>query len=857
MNFSNLKRRELILPSGKRNVRISYLDSGAEAEPLLLLHGLFPQGAESFRALTESLPDSMRIIAPDFPGFGRSEHCDPADLPEFFHAMLLQEFIRVLGLEQLRIAAHYCGATAALAALFAPALHGRIKSLALIAAALPGCPPSPFAGLLASADPELQPLRRHADRRLDAYLLLREYYADPAAITDAVIDSTAAGLAAENAVECLSFCAGLPFGADPADFRRRLGGLDFPSLILWGDKDSFAPLEHGFELHRLLPHSAVRIVPNCGHAPHLEAPGQTAEVLSDFFAACDGAEAAHFDLSRTVGELELSADIQETAAKSRPAAQKPPKLKFRKLFDHWTIGTITLLAFIKVLQFLKFCGMRGQENGWRAATGIFLRNEYSKFLLGSFRLRYCPEYLKPASHAEAKIQLIRRLGEFLRQQGDYYWAVRPGLLKLSRRKVFFIDIVEAEYDDAGKIVRLIPHFDNRQQSFHALSPAGIEAGINLFIHEYNRLRGSSERVRAQELGWRLAYRMRRLRGLGVPARIETRLLIDRLMTATFIHFEFDCDETLRRRLRTPALNKRRHPGWGLLNIFCRFTSDLSETDLWFQYHHVPVDGVPMQEILEKLKDQWGTAGSIMFPALDSTEARPEVIYCGDRVFRARVYVEFAPLLKLRSYLNSRYCALMEGPATVAGMVIWGMMHHEYFRDGKMLFPVDLAEPEEVSNERELSLVFIRPARYYYPDRKLGSFVLFQREFNRRIAATRLRRSESYELLELYSMINPIFYYIARYFMPESTAEMLGSMGLSIIKNADVFVSPLSDLQFHGFMAIGNLCVPTADGRTAGCVSICARRDVIKYYIRALAELGRYAEFLDLDADELAAAPKKG
>ncbi|MGE4301554.1 MAG: alpha/beta fold hydrolase [Victivallaceae bacterium] len=846
MNFSSLIRRELILPLGERNVRISYLDSGTEAEPLLLLPGLLPQGAASFRPLIGEFPDEFRVIALDFPGFGHSEHCDLSTMPEFFPAVVLREFIQVLGLENLRIAAHYCGAAAALAALFVPALRGRIKSLALIDAALPGCTPSPFAAQLASADPKIQPLCRHADPRLSAYLLLREYYADPAAITDAAVEAASEALACPNAVECLAFCASLPFGGDPADFRRRLTGIDIPILILWGEKDSFSPLDHAFELHRLLPRSTVRIISGCGHAPQMEAPRETAGILTAFFASCDGRPSRQFDPSRTVAELDIPAEPSPAAKTPKPATHMPEGLRFRKLFDRWNVGTITLLVFIKILQLLKKCGMRGQENGWRAATGIFLRNEYSKFLLGSFRLRYCPEYLKPTSHAEAKLQLIRRLGEFLREQGDYYWAVQPGLLKLSRRKVFFIDIVEAEYDAGGKIVRLIPHFDDRQQSFHALSPAGIEAVINLFIREYNQLRSSSERVRAQELGWRLAYRTRRLRGIGVPAKIETKLLLDRLMTATFIHFEFDCDETLRRRLRTPDLNKRRHPGWGLLNIFCRFTSDLSETDLWFQYHHVPVDGVPMQEILEKLKEQWGTAGSIVFPALDSTEARPEVIYCGDRVFRARVYIDFAPLLKLRSYLNSRFSAVMEGPATVAGMVIWGMMHHEYFRDGKVLFPVDLAEPEEITNERELSLVFIRPNRYYYPDRKLASFVLFQREFNRRIAATRLRRSESYELLELYSMINPIFYYIARYFMPESTAEMLGSMGLSIIKNADVFVSPLSDLQFHGFMAIGNLCVPTADGRTAGCVSICARRNVIKYYIRALAELGKYAEFLDLD-----------
>jgi len=160
----------------------------------------------------------------------------------------------------------------------------------------------------------------------------------------------------------------------------------------------------------------------------------------------------------------------------------------------------------------------------------------------------------------------------------------------------------------------------------------------------------------------------------------------------------------------------------------------------------------------------------------------------------------------------------------------------------------LAAPQEASQERELSMTFVRPNKFFDPLKPLESFILFQREFNRQIAATRSGRSESYELLELYSLMHPIFYYMARYLMPESTGEIVGTLGLSILKNAEMFVSPISDLQLKGFMAIGRINIPTQDGKTAAAVSVCARREYIKYYIRALAQMSQhYREFLNLPA----------
>ena len=130
--------------------------------------------------------------------------------------------------------------------------------------------------------------------------------------------------------------------------------------------------------------------------------------------------------------------------------------------------------------------------------------------------------------------------------------------------------------------------------------------------------------------------------------------------------------------------------------------------------------------------------------------------------------------------------------------------------------------------------------------QLESFILFQKELNSRVSNTRVGRGESYELLELYSLMHPVFYYIARYLMPKSVGEIVGTMGLSIIRSAELFVSPLSDLQSDGFMTIGKLNMPTEDGKNAGAVSICSAKEKIPYYIQAINDLTQhYHQFLAL------------
>jgi pimeloyl-ACP methyl ester carboxylesterase len=84
---------------------IFYREAGAaDAPALLLLHG-FPSASHMFRDLIPLLADRFRIVAPDLPGFGRSDMPDRAGFAYTFDhiADVIDRFTEVIGLTKFAI----------------------------------------------------------------------------------------------------------------------------------------------------------------------------------------------------------------------------------------------------------------------------------------------------------------------------------------------------------------------------------------------------------------------------------------------------------------------------------------------------------------------------------------------------------------------------------------------------------------------------------------------------------------------------------------------------------------------------------------------------------------------------------
>ena len=525
------------------------------------------------------------------------------------------------------------------------------------------------------------------------------------------------------------------------------------------------------------------------------------------------------------------------------------RLKMRKLVDRWSFGAFLMVSSLKILQLLKKIGIKTEENGWRRLCGVFLRNEHSKFIMASFRLKYYKTKEIPDNEEAAKKILIDRLADFLRNNPSSHWAFEWGIFRFKRKKIFFTDIIEAKFSKNGVLIELIPHFDSTRATFTLLKEAIIKKALDRIVKQYNL--NEKERIDDHKRAWRIYIKLRRLayrvRGLSFAGKHELCYLIERILDATFIQFEVlenDSVPLIQKRFATPKMGRRRHPGFGLLNIVCRFTSDYLESDLWFQYHHVPVDGMPMLEMLCDLKKGWGEVGPVRYPASTSDAAKPEIFYFGNKLFRARVYVDFEKVLTLRKYLNNKYCTEMGGNASVSSMIIWGLAQQKYFDGRKFTIPVETELATDEPGDRNISFIIIRPGKYFNKSNPIKGFLKYQKVYNERLTLTKQGKSETYELLELYAVLHPLICLGIKRLLPKAVGELLGTAGLTILKDSEMLMCPLSDLQSNGFAAIGNLKMPTEDGKTAGAVTICSSKEEVREYIKAAYELSEhYPEYL--------------
>ena len=84
---------------------VFYREAGAaDAPTLLLLHG-YPSSSHMFRDLIPLLADEFHLVAPDLPGFGKSEMPDPAEFDYTFDhlADVIDRFTEVLGLDRFAV----------------------------------------------------------------------------------------------------------------------------------------------------------------------------------------------------------------------------------------------------------------------------------------------------------------------------------------------------------------------------------------------------------------------------------------------------------------------------------------------------------------------------------------------------------------------------------------------------------------------------------------------------------------------------------------------------------------------------------------------------------------------------------
>ncbi|HEX9374400.1 MAG TPA: alpha/beta fold hydrolase, partial [Roseiflexaceae bacterium] len=166
--------REATLAGG---LRLHYYEAGApSAPPLVLVHGLGDE-ADTWRHVLLPLSQEYRVIAPDLPGFGRSDRPRRAYTLAFF-AQAVAGLFGTLGIARATLAGHSLGA--AIVQRLALARPQLVERLVQVSGGLPieaRRPAGPLWWFLTPGAGELvyTSLRRSQD---EAYATLRPYYVD-------------------------------------------------------------------------------------------------------------------------------------------------------------------------------------------------------------------------------------------------------------------------------------------------------------------------------------------------------------------------------------------------------------------------------------------------------------------------------------------------------------------------------------------------------------------------------------------------------------------------------------------------------------------------------------------------------
>ncbi|MBK1732055.1 alpha/beta fold hydrolase [Thiococcus pfennigii] len=260
---------------------ILHFSRAGQGPAVLLLHGLFAQ-KEQWHDLACALSAAgFAAIAPDLPGFGRSDGFAVTDYALDRQVALLDGLADALGLARFALAGNSMGG--AIAALYAARHPERVGHLAFIGAPLGWVDwgPGLRQAILEGVNPFIPVDRAQLAREMDLL------FAEPPALPEALADQLVADYRARrDHYRQVWDIVGL-FDRVLAD--GALAALDqgLSLLILWGEADAIFPVAGAASLHARLPQGRLVVLPQSGHLPMLERPAETAAALIELLAGSD------------------------------------------------------------------------------------------------------------------------------------------------------------------------------------------------------------------------------------------------------------------------------------------------------------------------------------------------------------------------------------------------------------------------------------------------------------------------------------------------------------------------------------------------------------------------------------------
>jgi pimeloyl-ACP methyl ester carboxylesterase len=277
------------------SLRLHHTFGGRGAPPVVFVHGLGSSGYIEWRFNLPSAAGFRKVLAPDLPGFGKSEK-PPLSYGVPLFARTLEGYLRSLRIRSAVLVGASLGGRVVLElSIRRPELVSKVVLVNALGLGRPNLRIAyPLVTLPRIGEALMGLLRTGLTRSSGDSIrrVARRYLGGSQNFEQTMDDAYLADLRelhqAEGyhqaylaTVRSLARPGALAPGQDLASRLRRTG---LPVLLIWGSEDPLFPLEHATRAHRDLPGSRLAVIEGAGHTPQAERPDEFNRVLRSFVA---------------------------------------------------------------------------------------------------------------------------------------------------------------------------------------------------------------------------------------------------------------------------------------------------------------------------------------------------------------------------------------------------------------------------------------------------------------------------------------------------------------------------------------------------------------------------------------------
>ncbi|WP_344796373.1 alpha/beta hydrolase [Litoribacillus peritrichatus] len=282
--FTGLERQAAGLSQKQINIEnhtIQYLDGG-QGEVILMIHG-FGANKDNWLRFAKEFKGKYRIIAPDLPGFGESTILENISYDAVPQAKRLQQFLKALAIDKVHIVGNSMGGY--IAGNFSALYPESVKTTWLLnPLGVQGAEPSEmFNAILEGKQPYVLPRNESEFRLLLSKVFVNMPFTPDFAIRALSNDFQKHYSSNEQiALEIHKEKDNTIVFKHP--INEVLKQHSNPLLVIWGDQDKILSPDGLRAMKDNIPTATTVMMKDMGHAPMIENPSLTADIVKDFLS---------------------------------------------------------------------------------------------------------------------------------------------------------------------------------------------------------------------------------------------------------------------------------------------------------------------------------------------------------------------------------------------------------------------------------------------------------------------------------------------------------------------------------------------------------------------------------------------